>query len=58
MERYSDRDQDILLRVYGMRDTLADNVYETSQIYLIDQNVIWDLIKDFERIVAKKRGLI
>ena len=58
MERYSDRDQDILLRVYGMYDTLADNVYEVAKLYNIDQNIIWDLIKDFERIVAKKRGLI
>ena len=58
IERYSDRDKDILLRVYGSRDTLADTVYEASQIYLIDQNIIWDLMKDFERTIAKKRGLI
>jgi hypothetical protein len=58
IERYSDRDKDIFLRVYGMRDTLADNVYEASQIYLIDQNIIWDMIKDLESRVAKKRGLI
>ena len=58
IDRYSDRDKDIILRVYGMRDTLADNVYETSKIYLIDQNIIWDMLKDFEHNVAKKRGLI
>lgn len=58
MERYSERDRDILLRVYGMRDTLADNVYEASQIYLMDQNVIWDMLKEFEHTVARKRGLI
>ena len=56
--RYSDRDKDILLRVYGMRDTLADNIYEVSQIYCIDQNVIWDLLKDFERVVGEERGLV
>lgn len=58
MECYSDRDKDILLRVYGSRDTLADNVYEASQIYLIDQNIIWDMLKEFERTIATKRGLI
>ena len=58
MERYSDRDKDILILVYGMHDTLADNVYEISNRYEIDQNIIWDKIKEFERIVAKKRGLI
>ena len=58
IERYSDRDRDILIRVYGMYDTLADNVYEVAKLYSIDQNIIWDMIKDFERNVAKKRGLI
>ena len=56
--QFSDKDKDIILRVYGMRDTLADNVYEVSQIYLIDQNIIWDMLKSLERIVAKERGLI
>lgn len=58
IERYSDRDRNLLLLVYGMHDTLADNVYEVAKTYNIDQNFIWDLIKDFERVVAKKRGLI
>ena len=26
--------------------------------YLIDQNIIWDMLKDFEHRVAKNRGLI
>ena len=58
IEKYSDRDIDIIRRIYGMRDTLADNVYEASQIYLIDQNDIWDMLKELEHTVAKKRGLI
>lgn len=58
IERYSDRDQDIFLRVYGLRDTLEDNVYETSKVYLIDQNIIWKLMRELERDIAKKRGLL
>lgn len=58
IERYSDRDKDILIRVYGMYDTLADNVYEVAKLYAIDQNIIWDMLKEFERVVARKRGLI
>ena len=58
IEQYSERDGDMLRRIYGSRDTLADNVYEASQIYLIDQNIIWDMLKDFERKIAKYRGLI
>lgn len=55
---YSERDKDILIRVYGAYDTLADNVYEVAKMYGIDQNIIWDMLKDFERSVGKKRGLI
>lgn len=58
IEPYSDRDKDILIRVYGLYDTLADNVYEVAKAYSIDQNIIWDMIKDFEHSVARKRGLI
>lgn len=55
---YTERDREILLRVYWMRDTLADNVYEVAKAENIDQNIIWDMLKDFEHTVAKERGLI
>ena len=58
MERYDGRDRDILLRVYALYDTIADNVYEVAVAYGIDQNDIWDLIKELERSIAKKRGLL
>ena len=56
--RYSDQDKNILISVYSGFDTLAGNVYEVANLYSIEQNVIWDLMKDFENRVAKKRGLI
>lgn len=58
IDRYSDRDKDILIRVYALYDTISDNVYEVANAYQIDQNIIWDLLKEFERAVAKKRGLL
>ena len=58
VDRYSDRDKDIILRVYALYDTIADNVYEVAKEYQIDQNIIWDLLKDIERGVAKRRGLL
>ena len=58
IEQYSERDHIILTQVYGMRDTIADNVYWVAQTYNLDQKVIWDMLKDFERLVARKRGLI
>ena len=55
---YSDRDKDILVSVYGGYDTLPDNVYEMAKKYHINQNIIWDMMKEFERRVARKRKLI
>ena len=58
IDRYSDREKDILIRVYALYDTIADNVYEVAKEYQIDQNNIWDLLKEVERGVAKRRGLL
>jgi hypothetical protein len=58
IRRYSEKDKNIILRVYGLYDTIADNVYEIANLYHIDQNEIWDLLKEFEKRVAQKRGLL
>lgn len=58
LKGYSDRDRDILVTVYGGYDTLADNVYETAKKYDINQNIIWDMMKDVERKIAKRRELM
>ena len=58
IENYSDRDTFIILRVYSGYDTIADNVYDVARLHNIDQNIIWDMIKDLERTIAKKRGLL
>ena len=58
MGRYSDKDKGIILKVYSLYDTIADNVYEVANLYHIDQEVIWDLLKYFERNVARQRGLL
>ena len=58
IDPYSERDKNIIIRIYSMYDTIADNVYEVSNLLHIDQDIIWDLLKDFERAVAKKRGLL
>lgn len=58
ISHYSDRDKDILVYVYGSYDTLADNVYAMSKKYSINQNIIWDKMKEFEREIAEERGLV
>lgn len=52
------RDVNILVSVYGGFDTLPDEVYNVATTYHIDQSEIWDMMKEFERKVAKRRGLI
>ena len=58
VKKYSDRDKDILVYVYGSYDTLADNVYAMAKKYSINQNIIWDMMKEFEREIAVARNLI
>ena len=57
IQTYSDRDRDILVYVYGSYDTISDNVYAMSEKYQMHQNVIWDLMREFEQKVAIERGL-
>lgn len=58
LKNYSDRDQDMITMVYSGYDTLGDNVYETANKYEINQSIIWDLMKEIERKIAHRRGLI
>jgi hypothetical protein len=52
------KDKGLLISVYSGHDTLADEVYNTSKKFNVDQNIIWDLMKDIERKIARKRGLM
>ena len=58
LKHYSERERQMLMQVYAGRDTLADNVYETAMKFKTNVDEIWDMLPDFERLVAKKRGLI
>ncbi len=57
LNAYSHRDKDILAYVYGERDTLSDNVYAMANKHQIYQNIIWDMMREFEEKVAIERGL-
>lgn len=57
LETYSPQDREILIYVYGAFDTLADNVYVMATVHHLDQNMIWDMMKEFERKVAVERGM-
>ena len=58
IQKYPDREKNIIISVYGGLDTLADEVYGVSKRYSINQNEVWDLLKDVEKRVATRRGLI
>lgn len=58
LSSYDYSSQDILFAVYSGYDTLADNVYETAKKHGINQSIIWDLMKEVERKIAKARGLL
>lgn len=57
IQEYSPVNKDILVCVYGERDTLGDNVYNVSRRYGVHQNVVWGMMRKFERKVAVERGL-
>ena len=58
IQGYSPIDKDILVCVYGERDTLGDNVYNVARRYGVHQDVVWEMMREFERKVAVERGLI
>ncbi len=58
IQGYSPLDKDILVCVYGERDTLGDNVYNVSRRYGVHQDVVWEKMREFERKVAVERGLL
>ena len=57
-KKYSKKDVDILMSIYSGYDTLADEVYNACKKHNIEQNQVWDMMKDVERKIARKRGLI
>ena len=58
LKEFSAKEREYLLIVYREGDTLVDNVYKLSEFENIKQDKLWELIKTFERKIAKCRGLI
>lgn len=55
---FPEKDREMLIGIYRDRNTIPDNVYQAAKITGKDQNMIWKLISDLERKVAKRRGLL
>ena len=58
VKSFNKGEQDIIMTIYREGDTVPDNVYMVSIDLDIRQDVIWKLINELERKVAKRRGLL
>jgi hypothetical protein len=58
LKDYSARDVDIILQLYRPGDTMPDKIYWMSKSMRIPQNTLWNLIRDTEKKIAQKRGMI
>lgn len=55
---FSDNERDILLTIYREGDTIPDNIYKMCAERNIKQDIVWKLVNELERKVAKRRNLI
>ena len=58
MNSYPVKTRQVMLSVYSGFDTLADEVYNASKKWNVEQNLVWDMMKETERKVAWRRGLL
>ena len=58
LKDYSARDAGIIQQLYRPGDTMPDKIYWMSKSMRIPQNTIWNLVRDTERKIVQKRGLI
>ena len=54
----SDKEREMLLTIYREGDTIPDNIYNLSVALEIKQDILWKLVNELERKVAKRRGLV
>lgn len=58
LKGFSDSEREMLTTIYSEGDTIPDNVYQMARKMNVKQDVIWKLLNDLERKVAKRRGLL
>jgi hypothetical protein len=58
LKDYSEEDMITIAHIYRPGDTIADKIYQLAKSKRVSQDVIWGLVNNIERKIAKKRGLI
>lgn len=53
-----DFDKNMLICVYEPKDEIENNVRATSEMFGVPERTLWDMVRRFEELVARKRGLI
>ena len=53
-----DFDKNMLICVYEPRSEIEDNVKLASETFGVPERTLWDTVRRFEEMVARKRGLI
>lgn len=53
-----DSDKELIINVYRNGDPSSDSVNQAARMRGMKPGAVWRMIKDFERMVAKQRGLI
>ena len=51
-------ERDMLLKVYTEGDTIPDNIHKVAAEYNVKQDVLWRLVNELEKRVARRRGLL
>ena len=58
LKGFTNEEQEMLLTIYRERDTIPDNIYNLSVSLEIKQDILWNLMNELERKIAKRRGLV
>lgn len=58
LKGFANKEQEMLLTIYREGDTILDNIYNLSVSLEINQDILWKLVNELERKVAKRRGLV
>lgn len=58
LKSFSNTDREMLIQIYAGGDTISDNIYTMAKEKGINQDALWKLVKELERKVAKRRGLL
>lgn len=58
VKHFNESEQEMIMTIYREGNTMPDNIYNLSVDLGVKQDIIWKLVNELERKVAKRRGLL